>query len=405
MDMGNEINLLCCCTHKEMDPSRRRQVRPWLQKGMDWAYLVGLAHDNGMVPLLYQTLKKNFAESVPPTILAGLCQQYLWNLRSSLFLNAELLRLLQQFQEQGIPVVPLKGPALATFLYGHPGMRTFSDLDLLFQKKDVPKAKALLVSLGFGFSLPFAEAQREIHLRSEKEACMVREKGRLSVEVLWGTPGDFPINLDFAPFWERLRRETFEGREIFTFCPEDWVLILSLHHASHCWKRLIWLLDLHTWIQAHPNLDWEELMKRAKILGCRRVLFTSLALVQRVLQDPLPERIAEKVREDQTAQSLARQASQWLFHDGRVPPVKYNQTRFFLKVPDRWRDRIAFCIRQAMIPTMVDWLAWPLPRRLFPLYYFYHPLRMAGNVGRRLLKSFTPGEPRRIANEPPGGNL
>ncbi len=400
MDMGKEINLLLCCTHKEVATSRKEQTQPWLQKGIDWTYLIELAQGHGMIPLLYRTLKTNFAEWVPPAILEELNRRYLWNLRSSLFLTGELLKLLNRFQENGIPVVPLKGPTLATFLYGHPGMRTYGDLDLLFQKKDVSKAKKLLVSRGYCFSLPLSlplsETQKKIYLQSEAEACLIRNNREVSVEVLWGTPGDFPIALDFAPFWKRLEKQSFEGQAILTFSPEDWILYLSLHQATHGWSRLLWLTDLDALIHSHPRMDWDTLVGRAEQLRCRRVLFISLALIHSFLQTPLPEQVQETLKADERVQCLARIAGENLFREGQTALGRYREALFFLRVTDRWRDRIRFCILQAMMPTVVDWLAWPLSRPLFSLYYFFHPLRIGWNLSRRFMKSIFPASAEKV---------
>lgn len=386
--MRHEINFILSCVHKEMDISQRDQARSFLYPEFDWQFLLQNIQIHGILPLVYRTLKTNFADLVPPVFLAQLRAQYLKNLHYSLFLTAELLRLLSFFEANGIKAVPVKGPVLAATLYGHPGMRTFGDLDVLFQKKDVPRVKELLASQGYQLNLPLTEAQKGYLLRNEDEACLMREDGLVNVEVLWGTPGDFPVTLDYKPFWERTEKIPFEDRAILTLSPEDWVLYLSLHQANHGWNRLGWLTDLDQWIRNHPGMDWKELADRAKELHCRRVLFITLALMRKYLHTPLPQDIWQKVMADKIVQSMAQQRAANLLKEPQVPCSTYAQALFHLRATDRFRDKIHFCYRQAMTPTVVDWLAWPLPRPLFFLYYFFHPLRIAGNLFRRCLNRF-----------------
>ena len=45
-------------------------------------------------------------------------------------------------------MIPLKGPALAEALYPDPGLRPFTDLDLLVRREDAARAVALLGEVG-----------------------------------------------------------------------------------------------------------------------------------------------------------------------------------------------------------------------------------------------------------------
>ncbi|MCX5908580.1 MAG: nucleotidyltransferase family protein, partial [Deltaproteobacteria bacterium] len=260
-----EVRLLLCCARKDIEPRQRKEMEAYLQSPVDWTFLVKTAQDHGLLLFLYRALWKNFAERVPKNR-----KTFLFNLRRNVLLTAELCKLLKLFETEGIPTIPLKGPVLTVSLYGDLGMRPFSDLDLLFQKRDVPKAKALLVAEGYRIPFSLTAAHKEVFLQGDSEAAMVRTDGRTIVEILWGTPGDFPIALDFAPFWKRLEKQSFEGQAILTFAPEDWVLYLCLHQATHGWNSLLWLSDLDALIHKYPGMDWNGLVGRAEKFRCRR---------------------------------------------------------------------------------------------------------------------------------------
>ena len=50
---------------------------------------------------------------------------------------------------EGLPVVVLKGAALAELVYQHIGLRTMADVDLLVEKKNLDKAGSILERLGY----------------------------------------------------------------------------------------------------------------------------------------------------------------------------------------------------------------------------------------------------------------
>ncbi len=61
----------------------------------------------------------------------------------------ELERILQAFDEAGIPVIVLKGAALAATVYEDIGLRPMGDLDLLIHPEDFSQAIRRMRSLGF----------------------------------------------------------------------------------------------------------------------------------------------------------------------------------------------------------------------------------------------------------------
>ncbi|MCK4389505.1 MAG: nucleotidyltransferase family protein [Desulfobacterales bacterium] len=65
-----------------------------------------------------------------------------WNV----IFTEKLLNLPNLFEAHGIPALPFKGPVLAQTVYGDLSRRQFVDLDILVQRRNVLKAKDLLIS-------------------------------------------------------------------------------------------------------------------------------------------------------------------------------------------------------------------------------------------------------------------
>lgn len=72
----------------------------------------------------------------------------------ALRLERHLLRLGEAFEEAGVDIVVLKGPAVAHTMYPDPSWRPFGDLDILVRDSDWRRACSLLPELGFGRKFP-----------------------------------------------------------------------------------------------------------------------------------------------------------------------------------------------------------------------------------------------------------
>ena len=60
-----------------------------------------------------------------------------------------MVSLLELFEQNQIPAVPYKGPALSVGIYGKLSLRQFADLDILVPEKNVGKATELLIDRGY----------------------------------------------------------------------------------------------------------------------------------------------------------------------------------------------------------------------------------------------------------------
>jgi hypothetical protein len=120
------------------DPARIRSLlRPSeLEKAVEWETVLRLADEHGTSSLVYQNLSR-LDDDVPPPVLASLRQSYERNIHKSLFLSAELIRILDCLDALGIEVVPYKGLVLSEVYYGDMAMRQSGDMDLFVRKQDV----------------------------------------------------------------------------------------------------------------------------------------------------------------------------------------------------------------------------------------------------------------------------
>ena len=395
MKLRPENELLLCCTRTQLHPEKVERMISLLRTEMDWPYVTHLGGRHGLIPLLYKNLKSVCPERVPESVMDSFRNHFLVNVGHNVLRTRELLTLLDLLETHQVHAIPHKGPVLAASVYGDLALRQFSDLDILVQKKDIQKAKDLLVSNGYRWLSELNPTQQEAYLQSDSGSFVFqKDDGRALVEVdrEITTLREFPFWLDLEPLWKRRVWTSFEGREVPVFSPEDLLLVLCVHGAKHRWDQLNWICDLAELIRVYQGLNWEMLLERASALGCQRILFLGLFLAQDLLGAPLPSDVFERVDSDAAVRSLAGDVCERLFLDGNGSSHgAFGLSSFYLRVSERLRDRAAYCLRLAFTPTVGDWELLPLPQSFAFVYYFIHPTVLTVRYGMKALRGLFNG--------------
>jgi putative nucleotidyltransferase-like protein len=197
---------------------------------------------------------------------------------SHLLLSRELERLLERFEGARIPVIPLKGPALAETLYPHPALRPCGDLDLLIRRETLESADHLLLGLGY-HRLPDAHSF-QFDLGFDRATLYEAPPG-IRVDLHWGLVSDPRYSWDereSLTIWDRAVRVRVAGENALGLGPEDLLLYLALHLAvHHALAGLLWYYDLFLVLERWAGtLDWEALVARAARWRTRGALYFAL---------------------------------------------------------------------------------------------------------------------------------
>jgi len=383
-----EVELLLCATSLNTSEHDLAVDQPLLSR-IDWDTLFRAANNQGVLPQLYQFISSHCAEAIPPDVLNRLHDESVRNTRSNLALTALLFKVLELFQANDINSIPYKGPALAASAYGDIALRQFVDLDLILHKKDVLKAKDLLVSRGWRPEFDLIGPQEEVFLERYYDYALLKD-GKL-IEIHWElTEGYFNFPIKMERLWSRLRSVTITGRRVLTLAPEDSLLIICVHSSKHLWSRLGWICDVANLINSRNDLNWDEVFQHADELGSRRMLSVGLLLSIDLLGASVPERVAAEIRSDTVAMALAREFASRLFNERLTRPGIRETSRLHLRMRERQRDRIIYALRLSLGTTVGDWTAVKIPRSLFFLYYLIRPFRLLGkSVSGFLNRSFS----------------
>jgi Uncharacterised nucleotidyltransferase len=346
----------------------------------EWQQLFHLAEYHGVIPLLYQTLRR-FPERIPAETLEDLQQRYEHNARRNLKFTAELIRILDCLEGNGIAAIPYKGPVLAEAVYGDLTLREFSDLDILVRPADVPRVKVALKDLGYSPNSPFTPAEERAYLKSGYEFVFDGPAGRNLLEIQFAiVPRFYAVDFDLEGFFERALPASVGGRAVKALSPEDLLLALCVHAAKHAWIRLCWLRDIAGVVQSLP-LNWDLVNQRATQLGIDRVLGTSLLLASRWLKAPMPDSVLDRWSNDYEIASLCDEITQQIPLSEQHSTESLNYFRLMLRLRERTTDKLRFAFRLLFTPSVGEWSVVRLPEPLFPLYRVVRFFRLS----RRLL--------------------
>lgn len=372
-----EVALLLACSRTSCDAAQEERIRQLIRQDLNWSYLTRLAIRHTVVSLIYSQLRSYCEQGVPDQTLKLLEKWFLTMNWSNLAKTGELLAILDLFATHKITVVPFKGPVLAAAVYGNLALRYFNDLDILIHKRDIPSAKNLLIAHGYRPQIELSKEQEEIYLREHYVISLVREDNSLVVELHYGIrPKYFAFALAPEYLWQHVQSITLGGKQVHTFSPEDLLLILCAHGANHCWERLSWICDIAELLRTSTELDWEQVVMQSRRLGSKRILDLGLFMANDLLQATIPDPILQEIHADPTVKQLARWVYEQLFSDQYKQLSNFGRSRFHLRVRERKRDQMLYCLRLLTVPNEDDWLFQPLPASLSFLHYLIRPFRL-----------------------------
>lgn len=374
-----EAELLVHCARLDIDQARAARISALLGQELDWTRMLALAQRNALIPLLYFNLNRIAPGQVPPERLRELRERFQNNSALNVLLTGEMVSLLELFEQNQIPAVPYKGPAISVGIYGKISLRQFADLDILVPEKDVWKATELLIDRGYQAHFVIPERKQATFIRLGYVRLFKRESDNTTVELHWRlAPRFFGASFDTSTLWQRTRMIPLQGANVRIPLSVDLVMMLCIHGAKDCWERLEWVCGLAELIRSDAGIDWDELLERAKEVHCLAIVSMGLVLAHDILEAPIPAAVIAKLRTPPA--SLTSQIVARFFSDGNIPFSLAQRIRFHLQAKDSQRERLRYCLRLALTTTPVDWEMMSLPESASFLYF---PLRVF-----RLIKKY-----------------
>jgi hypothetical protein len=205
------------------------------------------------------------------------------------------------------------------------------------------------------------------------------------IDVHWQIMPPHVMSYSFDYLMENtVEVEVSGGKKVRCLRPELLLLALCSHANKHQWVELKWLVDIVELIRRTPSLNWHEVYELAASQSMRKQLNLGLCLCRRAFGIDWEPLASVEFGED--VERLAVQIMTVWFSK-LIPSATLRQyIAYQMRTFDNTSKRLSFALIELTGVDIVTYLRYPLPPALFSLYRAIHPLRLAGDHLRALLR-------------------
>jgi len=326
-----EVQLALCCARTELSGTDRSTLEALLQSDLSWRRVLELAAWHRIYTFLYWNLRST--ESRGPEhddAMRKLKDAYLASAAMHLRRQGELRQALTALRVEGIPVIVLKGAALAETVYPDPAMRVMEDVDILVEEQHLERADGVIRS--FGYETAETPYEEEIVREGHRHYPRLEGKSRLtSFEVHRHlVTQDTRFHFDISACWQSARRAVIAGVETMIPAPDEMLLhlcvgfFLDRRRFHQSFAALRQLVDISETIRHYgPELDWDRFVRLTRQRRMEGPAFCALASAKELLGVEVPEGPLVDVRPEGFDDSMNRlfiarkvlESTPWFLHE------------------------------------------------------------------------------------------
>ena len=304
-----EMRLVLACCRWPASPERDHAIRADAET-VDWARVLVLARRHRVQGLVHHALAAA-GVSVPEPVGGALQAEARRIATRNLQLAGESVRLVRDLAAAEVPVMVVKGTALAALAYGTLATKMAWDIDLLIPPDAVQAAADVLERAGYHCTLPGPD-RRDLAPWHDFSKESVWRRADVHVELhsaLVDSPAVLP-GLDarspaqqvaVSPGWTL---PTLNGDALFAY--------LCVHGAASGWRRAKWLADVAALLGNVDAAEIKRLYASSRKLGAGRAAGQALILARRYMATPVPPQLLARLRRDAGTRLMARMAGRML---------------------------------------------------------------------------------------------
>lgn len=351
-----------------------------------WLRLEQIVIFHGIASFTFSRLQQIFPDQLPGSELSGLRKYVSQSTLRHAALLSEFLKLQSLLAAADLPVAFFKGPVLSQLAYGDPFSRDFGDLDVFAFPQDIKRTWEVLGNNGFVLAESANLPAIDLLLRLNYEIHLENRFG-LTVDLHWKVQPQLSQCTDIV-VREHLNSVELWGRTISTFDAEFHFIVVCLHAAKGCWKRLLWISDVAHFV-AGDQLDWIKVESLADQLGARQTVCLALLLAQQLMHVSLPSEFRDI--EGKSANFINERVL-------ALEILSETEGRTRLKV---WKinahsqvgawSKMTLLFHGLVKPDLEDWQRIPLPAQCFWIYYPLHFFSELAAAGQKLWRILKPG--------------
>lgn len=355
----------------------------------EWKGIVDIAWREGVAPLLGYQLQHHVANNIDPKAYHILSLGTMKTARHHFLMREMLGKITVAFSEANIPVLWLKGLALAYIAYPQPTLRRMSDHDIWVPTEHIHRAYDLLLEIGFEYQRTSSDRIILIDPRmaiywshhyvfSSKDGIIVELHNHILLE-----PAIFLKEYE-RWFWEQQQSITIKDNIIQTLSPVATLLHLCGHMTiHHSMKRLINYLDIH-YVVSTGGVDWDQFVEMCRKLDWSWFVLPALEKTIEYFGTAIPMQVLDDLRQVPIPTEMVKQLE--AIHQPRTLLSQvWSDMR---KIP---RSKLPIIFLQIIAPPMSVLKERNHNRRMHMLFqYPYHWLHLIREIQQM---SRTPHQP------------
>jgi len=266
--------------------------------GMDWRLVVELAHRERAVPVLWRRLASLPCAALAAAGVAGLERTALSYEFKMLYLRQRLEQTVAALAEASIPVVLLKGAALAFTVYPSLTDRPMADLDLLVPREHADQAREVALGVGWGWR---HDSQLDDFYATHHHLAPLTDPRGMGVALELHTALFFeghPFRFTPEMVWRDATPVDVGGVRALVPSVSHQLLHVCLHLAwSHGFEEGVWrgVRDVDA-VAATGRVDWDEFARLAVESRAATACYWTLRLTRVLLDTELPPAVLRALR-------------------------------------------------------------------------------------------------------------
>jgi hypothetical protein len=230
-------------------------------------------------------------------LVAELKARYMTISRRNMLMSAELLRIMKLLEENNIPALAFKGPALSQMAYGDITLRQYGDLDILIPPENLFKAATLLEENAYTLQGSIHFLHDPLWIKASKDMVLVHQQKNIIIEMHWKLfHSTFAKNTQEIHLWDERDTIYINKKEVHTLNKNLLLSYLCIHGSRHLWERVEWIVDIDRIIRKN-DLSWSEILKYANLFHSRTMLLLGLSLSHLLFSTKLPKDILSMLHE------------------------------------------------------------------------------------------------------------
>jgi putative nucleotidyltransferase-like protein len=344
----------------------------------DWEIVGTLALRHGVVGLVARSL--DWAQQRTGLGIPILDQARAWRqgeLFRMLVYRKAARRVAEAVAARGIRFIIFKGEALIEQVYGDLSLRTFHDCDMLIDRDKLEASCAILQDLGYSFG---RHKSLQEYLVRGKPAIDMKHPDGSTIDLHWAFQGYEMAPSDPEIIWRHCQLpQTAGALPGWRMSPELTLINLASHFQVHEYEEFKPLVDFYqSAVRLGPQIDVDDLLSIAQVLGMRRTVDLAARLCQRMfIPNPLVRRLTLKNAPSiHTRLACAVLTERSLL---RIEKVRPTERRLRGLICHGAISASAKAVRKMLVPTARELelrFGQPFHVRMYPRYYVVQAYRV-----------------------------